>query len=107
MPLLKEEDENIRIDALNYLFFSGYRESTPEIKKLLKDPHNLVRSVARNILDAWGEDVPHRLYLEQEPSFFDKERKIVRSEFEKSGSRTVLLGGQLAGKVIVRIVDEP
>ncbi|MEK6857845.1 MAG: hypothetical protein AABX39_04630, partial [Nanoarchaeota archaeon] len=49
----------------------------------------------------------HRLYVNQkDKTFFSSEKSLVRREFEKSGSRTVLLGGKLVGKVIIRIIDE-
>ncbi|GEM_PF-2391621 len=53
----------------------------------------------------------HRLYKKQasegDEEFFDSKSSIVRREFEKTGSRTILLGGKLVGKAIIRIVSEP
>ena len=48
----------------------------------------------------------HALYYKQKESFFSGERNIIRNEFEKTGSRTILLGGKLVGKVIIRIVTK-
>ena len=47
----------------------------------------------------------HRLYAGQDPAFFDKERRIVRGRFVKTGSDTFLLGGNLVGKSIVRVIS--
>ena len=48
----------------------------------------------------------HRLYAGQDPAFFDKERRIVRGRFVKTGSDTFLLGGNLVGKSIVRVISK-
>lgn len=48
----------------------------------------------------------HRLYEGQSKDFLNKEGKLKRKEFKKSGSETILLGDRLAGKAIVRIIKE-
>lgn len=52
-----------------------------------------------------------KLYTDQPLEFFEKGREgslgyVKRREFEKTGSRTVLLGGPMVGKIIIRIISE-
>jgi len=52
----------------------------------------------------------HILYAKQPDDFFldskNKNTTIKRKQFDKDGSRTVLLGGNLAHKAIIRVVSE-
>jgi hypothetical protein len=105
--LLENMVPNVKIKAMDYLFRANYRESIPKIRKIMvADSDGGVKGEAHAILDAWGLKVPHRLYVGQEPSFFDKTRSIIREDLEKTGSRTVLLGGKLTGEVIIRIISK-
>ena len=49
----------------------------------------------------------HRLYRGQDAEFFRLGANVVRRNFDKTGSKTILLGGKLVGKAIIRIVSEP
>ena len=56
-------------------------------------------------LDKLYIDRIYDTYVDDE-KFWDKKRDIVRRDFNKTGSETILLGGKLAGKVIIRVVSE-
>jgi len=53
-----------------------------------------------------GNERYHILYKNENPEFFNKEKKIKRKKFAKTGSRTILLGGKLSNKAIIRVISE-
>jgi hypothetical protein len=58
-------------------------------------------------LDYLSKDLKnHRLYSEQKEYFFNKNKNIIRSNFDKTGKKTILLGGKLVGKAIIRLCSE-
>ena len=83
--------------------------SIPWIRPLLKDPDENVRKIAAVAIAVISKDIKdNRLYSGvADEKFFDANRQMVRKEFAKTGSRTILLGGQHLNKVIIRIVSEP
>jgi len=88
-----------------YLF-----KSLPKVKDMMKDFNieknwlGIVRFVERN------KDIfQHKLYSGQPPRFFrntDGKFGIIREKFGKTGSETILLGGSLVGKAIIRIISD-
>ena len=90
-----------------------------DIKNLFKYGFLNIKNQVKNIndLDKINRMLPelifksHALYrkqaIEEDESFFRPETTIVRRQFEKTGSETILLGGKLVGKAIIRIIAEP
>jgi hypothetical protein len=76
---------------------------------MINDPSGINQIVANRALhNLLIKFKVNRLYAEQamESAFFEKEKPIVRREFEKTGSSLILLGGKLTGKAIVRVIPK-
>jgi len=118
IPLLEEIAKNdhstiVRCDAIRALGELASKSSIPLIEGITKsDPDEYVRQWARRILAVLSTKLEHHiLYSAQQPEFFIPGKagalgEIKKRNFEKEGSGLVLLGGKLAGKVIIRIVSE-
>lgn len=113
--MLKDQSSFVRSTAIEALLILHSKSSIPLIEQMLQDPEQSVRSEATNALSLLSSNIKylkyHRLYTNQEDRFFEPGKKgtlgeVKRREFAKTGSRTILLGGTLAGKVIIRIVSE-
>ncbi len=109
---LKSEYPSIRSEAINKLVKLGSERCVPLFRQMLRDPDFLVRNTAMHALAAISKDArDHRLYSQiDSQKFFDSSGKIIRHQFRKTvktvGTGTILLGGILAGKAIVRVVDK-
>lgn len=98
-----------RLDAIDTLFFLGSAKSLKKVERLLNDPDPNVRKKAAFFVQVFSKDISgHPLYFDirTKKPFFSKKRRLARSEFEKTGSRLILLGGKLTGKAIVRIIPK-
>ena len=110
--MLNDKDSYVRKTAIKALIELGSENSIRLIEKMLKDSDIEVREEAEKALTTLSERVEHhKLYIKQNPKLFEagKEKSlgyIKRKEFEKTGSKTVLLGSNLTGKVIIRIINE-
>lgn len=113
------DDLKIVYSALSELYnlIGDVTDSTEIFKEVIRSPYvqNLVKTI--DDLPKLYAEIPnlriraHRLYkkqsIEGDESFFKSGTGIVRREFEKTGSRIILLGGNLVGKVIVRVITVP
>ena len=105
--LLSDENADVRKHAIAYLGQNPSKDTITLIKPLLKDKDQQVRSTAIMVLSGLSDDIKHHaLYSQQEPEFFEKGRKILRKKLEKTGGETVLLGGELVGKVVIKVINE-
>ena len=106
--VLKDSDAEVRWYAVLALRDLTSVGSVPLLKRVvLKDSDAVVRVAAGSVLRVLSpSDIRwHRLYEGQDKSFFDSSKGFVRRTFVKDSSRTVLLGGKLVGKAIVRYVS--
>jgi HEAT repeat protein len=101
---------SVRQQAISFLGDYGTQKDLAlivEVRK--KEPNAVVRAKADAALDVITSrlGVP-RLYAEMlaDRVFFDKEQIIARREQLKTGPRSLLLGGKLLGKAIIRIMPE-
>ena len=105
--LLSDENAGVRKHAIAYLGQNPSKDTIFLIKPLVKDKDQQVRSTAIMVLSGLSDDIKHHaLYSQQEPEFFEKGRKILRKKLEKTGGETVLLGGELVGKVVIKVINE-
>lgn len=111
--LIKSSDDLKRvcdflIELTNKLKFQNVRAL---FRYGFRDIRNLVKSIddLEKIYDVLPDLLlrAHKLYREQEQTFLTSKAMIVRKELKKTGSETILLGGKLVGKVIIRIISEP
>ncbi|MDO8428819.1 MAG: HEAT repeat domain-containing protein, partial [Candidatus Diapherotrites archaeon] len=108
---LNDFNIRIRLAAASAVANLGYAKYSNLIKSIALETDLTVRNYRGgkllDILDSkfgskWHE---HRLYRDARANFFNDGQKIVRRVFNKTGSRTVLLGSSLTGKAIVRYVS--
>lgn len=106
--MLKDNYFIARKEAIKALAILGSKKSIPLIKKRLNDSYYTVRKEASNALGALGNAKLTELYRESafDKKFKGKKRRIMRREQEKTGTRTILLGGKLFGKATIRIIPE-
>lgn len=114
--MLKDPSERVKTYAINILAQINSKSSTPVIEQMLRDSSNTVRvTAAESLYHLSGNMKYHILYRDitasQDSRFHVLGNQgtlgvVKRREFDKTGARTVLLGGNLVGKVIVRIVSE-
>ena len=96
-------DEVLRHTLAESLIELGSRK---EIIPILRH-YNQNYRIADILSSLSTETRDQRLYSGvDDEKFWDKKRDIVRRDFNKTGSETILLGGKLAGKVIIRVVSE-
>lgn len=105
--LLNDKNADVRKHAIAYLGQNPSKDTILLIKPFVKDKDPQVRSTAIMVLSSLSGDIKdHALYSQQGPEFFEKGRKILRKKLEKTGGETILLGGELVGKVIIKVVNE-
>ncbi|MEK6955667.1 MAG: hypothetical protein AABW52_03330 [Nanoarchaeota archaeon] len=96
-------DEVLRHALAESLIELGSRK---EIIPILRQ-YNQSYRIADILSSLSTETRDQRLYSGvDDEKFWDQKRNIVRKDFNKTGSETILLGGKLAGKVIIRVVSE-
>lgn len=110
--LLDDTVAKVRAAAIYALTVLNSFKSAERIAPMRKDPAPNVCEAAQEFMRIAISTVKgHQLYREQilsdDKPFFDSNARIVRREFIKTGSETVLLGGKLVGQVIIRIISEP
>lgn len=111
--MLKDEVSLVRERAIKVLQTLQSKSSIPLIDQMLNDPNPYVRDMAIEVLPTLSDELRHHaLYMGLDKQFFTPGEKglgrVKRLEFPKTGSgdsRIISLGGNLAGKVIIRIVD--
>jgi hypothetical protein len=103
---LQDNRPMARCDAIWALEDGRFKNAVPLIEPLLKDPDWRVKYTASAVLNLLSRKTAHhRLYREQNADFFDQRRKVLRQTFPKKEIPLILLGGQLAGKAVVRIIS--
>jgi len=96
----------VRSEAVSVLMELNSKRSVPLIEPLLRDPNPKVHSATVSALAALSDKPEHhRLYSNQPEAFFEKDRRRF-AEFQKTHSQIQLIGGNLAGKAIVRFISE-
>lgn len=107
--LLVHPDEEQRRWGIIHAWDPSHMDLVPLLHAITRnDPVEEVRSCAASTLSMLSDDIRHHsLYAREDDVFFDPSRNIVRKKFVKKGyeSETVLLGGTLTGKAIVRVID--
>lgn len=113
--LLRDPYFTVRLHAVEALDILGY-DNLKTIRPMLEDPSLDVKiAAAKFFYNRTGDLSYHRLYQELSSEgnrrFFEPGKTgtlgfVRRRKFEKTGSRTVLLGGKYTGKIIVRIIKE-
>jgi len=99
-------DRGTRIGACMKLAELKCSKAVPLLEWMLKDPEpQVVKIVIRALYFLTKNPRYHMLYTKQAESddnlFFDKN---LRRRFEKSGGKTVVLGGSLVGNVIIKTI---
>lgn len=104
---LRNSEPDIRSASIYFLASVGAKESIPLIRKMLDDSDEGVRKEARKALATFGYGKNIELYGQHllNPEFAGKTRLFVRQKQDKTGE-TILLGGKLLGKTIVRLMEE-
>ncbi|MFC1690585.1 hypothetical protein ACFL0W_00265 [Nanoarchaeota archaeon] len=120
--LLFIDVDNTDVDHVDYLcsmtigslFQLKSVESVSLVELFLhRTDYPLSQASAQNFLELLSDKTEHlKLYSKQRAEFFEQDRRgfrrssATRKIFEKTGSDIILLGGNLAGKIIVRVISE-
>ena len=106
--MLNNPDPGVKVSVVRALGALGSKKSIPLIKNMLNDHDPGVRVSAVWALGALGSKLSTELYQKHllDPKFMDSTKRVVWRGQEKTGNRTILLGGMLRDKAVIKIMTQ-